>query len=966
MEILCDEDKGNCKDTQRKVICSIGRSGDVQKYTKVFGYSDRENQVFASAGFISSDISQEECTFDGDGLPATKTLPITVQLNSPNNEGSLTIDYQFSHGTTNSEDFLDVNTDRQSLTFKKDDISKTIPYEIQCDNDVESDENFTVVFFPSDEVQGESGYYDLNCRKDEDDRCVVNAMLVNDDFINGIVQFASIDDDYVGCLPSVSGDDEFTCRVTEGGLTNEDINEWELGCEIEEGNVTTSFPVQVLDEEGEALTSHDPITILFEPLNLKDHYEEARPIYQHNITAEGFSCSIPDGYSKADCVFSVIPNQDDNNNRKFRFRISEIVEEKAKIKEDEEEYSNAFEIIIHDDDERGLACEAKSTEQIYYVVQRTYEDDEGKEKTIRRPVKTSVINIPEDTNPVEWYNNNGSEDSTKRVDASTQLQHFTHHDSITFFIAKYLGGSDSQSLDSSTSKKMTHTFREGTYSLWFFFDSYNNNCSDATPSRDSNIWYTSDKAKAAGFHKDYDGLFLRHNTKDKSQTMCSLRYAIYNMPCIEPSDIDGQPSSGGGKCSQIVVADDASESDISVDFTDECLNLPNGKKDPDCPSRWDGWYNWAGAHDGLVIDMDVNLIEMRDPLKMELNPSFVITETNGFDNNQEDGLRYVYRNTDQQVDNENARLYNFKQSISPTPDNAELNMVLGQLYKRGDDTGPYTIDDDKFNVVVEKDGQIQKLYVKLTQAGLNYVQELGETQAEELEPTVSRGDSDTGVIHIDLNNPQFASRCTYMDNPLKGSVPNYDITDTKPCFSEVKACDGANFSPLPDDEIFLDLTGALNCNPPSVSISPRLNIEDSLSCRDEEADTPCVLEAIEDSIGDEIAAFYLQLDDGVNNEFDVQYSISTEMDGVDLRDTINPGDNCEFNNDAGEYICTCHFDLGEHEALCQFGLNNRVIEYNDEINITLSSVDSEIYLITEGAYEEETEIFASVPIILTP
>ena len=44
------KDKGNCKDTQRKVICSIGRSGDVQKYTKVFGYSDRENQVFASAG----------------------------------------------------------------------------------------------------------------------------------------------------------------------------------------------------------------------------------------------------------------------------------------------------------------------------------------------------------------------------------------------------------------------------------------------------------------------------------------------------------------------------------------------------------------------------------------------------------------------------------------------------------------------------------------------------------------------------------------------------------------------------------------------------------------------------------------------------------------------------------------------------------------------------------------------------
>ena len=149
---------------------------------------------------------------------------------------------------------------------------------------------------------------------------------------------------------------------------------------------------------------------------------------------------------------------------------------------------------------------------------------------------------------------------------------------------------------------------------------------------------------------------------------------------------------------------------------------------------------------------------------------------------------------------------------------------------------------------------------------------------------------------------------------------------------------------------------------------------DSLSCGDEEADeTPCVLEDIEVSIGmfeddDEIAAaFYLQLDDGVNNEFVVQYSISTEMDGVDLSDTINPGDkgNCEFDG-AGEYICTCNFDQGEHEALCQFGLTNRYMEGNEEIKITLSSVDSEIYLITEGADEEETEIFASVPIILTP
>ena len=40
-----------------------------------------------------------------------------------------------------------------------------------------------------------------------------------------------------------------------------------------------------------------------------------------------------------------------------------------------------------------------------------FKNEEGEEKTVRRPVKTSVINIPPDTNPVEWYNLNGSEDN---------------------------------------------------------------------------------------------------------------------------------------------------------------------------------------------------------------------------------------------------------------------------------------------------------------------------------------------------------------------------------------------------------------------------------------------------------------------------------------------------------------------------------------------------------------------------
>ena len=114
-------------------------------------------------------------------------------------------------------------------------------------------------------------------------------------------------------------------------------------------------------------------------------------------------------------------------------------------------------------------------------------------------------------------------------------------------------------------------------------------------------------------------------------------------------------------------------------------------------------------------------------------------------------------------------------------------------------------------------------------------------------------------------------------------------------------------------------------------------------------------------LDDEIAEFYLQLDKGVNNGFNVHYSISLEEGGVDLEDIINPREDCDFIDD--KYICTCDFHEGEHGAVCQFDLNKSNINGSQTINITLMPKKEEegIYKISDGA-----EKFASVPIILTP
>ena len=323
------------------------------------------------------------------------------------------------------------------------------------------------------------------------------------------------------------------------------------------------------------------------------------------------SCVIGVGTSTCQPLpFHIIGDLLGENNEKLIFEITDVAAEDVEINNE-----NLLNVTIEDDD----SC-TPPNEQILFQVKRdktnaegvTIYDEDGNPETESHSMVTSVINI--DENPVLHYNLNNQFDSDGTtatsaypdgIPSSTARQEFAHHDAITFFVTKFSKegipeGGEFQNLYKSLRKKNAdgwideentegpdgtnvyhHYFKENTYSLWFIFDQNNNNC-------------VSTKGGMSG-----------------EGGWCYLTYKLTDMPVT----------------SKIVVADDNTESDTSVDFTDQS-------------AEWTGAYKWNNRHDGVLIDFGLDTTSI---LELTRNPSFEVLKAENFDGNGTE-RRYMYRN----------------------------------------------------------------------------------------------------------------------------------------------------------------------------------------------------------------------------------------------------------------------------------------------------------------------------------
>jgi hypothetical protein len=345
------------------------------------------------------------------------------------------------------------------------------------------------------------------------------------------------------------------------------------------GDTATSFTVETLTPDLTPNTCHDGIDITLEvdddsTVNSTDH-----------SWADTFTCTIPIGASSATCSGDILGDELDENDETLTFNITNT-SDGLTVGDD------SLTITIDDDD----SCTGTG-EQVQLQVRRGSD---------RFNVVSSVINISE--NPTVHYNWNGVIDNSMRNHSSIERQEYAHHDAVTFFVTKYTGPTVTQNLDASTDLNINYEFEQNSYSLWFIFDHYQNNCKAKTFNKERFRWGNyNNKNNAIN-----NGGFANQDAEGGS---CKIEYDLMDMPTT----------------SQIVVADDASESDITIDWTQ-------------ANAVWSGNYRWNGAHDGVVIDFGLDLEEL---LALDEDPSFEITNIKGFDNNNggTSGRRYVYRNS---------------------------------------------------------------------------------------------------------------------------------------------------------------------------------------------------------------------------------------------------------------------------------------------------------------------------------